>query len=254
MRRWNQFFNIFFCCLLINGAANAARPKGVFHPKTFTLKNGLQVVVITNPRAPIISQTIFYKVGSMDDPDSKSGMAHFLEHLMFEGESSVPAGKFSEEVTRIGGDQNAATSRDYTFYYQHVPKSELERVMQLEAGRMEKLKLFPKHVDVERNVVLEERRARTDNNPSRILTEATMNTFYWHHPYGHPTIGWEHEIKNYALGDAAQFYNDWYAPNNAIAVYAGDITVEKLRPLVEKYYGKIPKRSLPKRTRTLPAQ
>lgn len=238
---WRIAFSFFICCLLLTGECVSARSKGVFHPKTFTLSNGLQVVVITNPRAPIVSQMVFYKVGSMDDPDEKSGMSHFLEHLMFEGESAVPAGKFSEVVARLGGNQNAGTSRDFTFYYQNVPKTQLERVIELEAGRMSRLKISPKHVDIERKVVLEERRMRIDNNPGAILNEATSNTFYWHHPYGQPVIGWEHEIEQYVLEDAQNFYQAWYVPNNAIAVYAGDITVEDVKPLVEKHFGKIPK-------------
>ncbi|MEN8236346.1 MAG: pitrilysin family protein [Pseudomonadota bacterium] len=244
---WRIAFSLFICCFLLTDEFAWAESRGVFHPKTFTLENGLQVVVITNPRVPIVSQTIFYKVGGMDDPDGKSGMAHFLEHLMFEGESAVPAGKFSEVISRLGGNQNAATSRDLTYYYQHVPKTQLERVIQLEAGRMSKLTISPKHVDVERKVVLEERRMRIDNKPGAILGEATMNTFFWHHPYGRPVIGWEHEIETYTLEDAQNFYQTWYVPNNAIAVYAGDITVEEVRPLVQKHFGKISKgASLPR--------
>jgi len=244
-------FGLIIFCLVINADAFSARTSGVFHPETFTLSNGLQVVVITNPRAPIVSQTIFYKVGGMDDPDAKSGMAHFLEHLMFKGASAVPAGEFMETVTRLGGKQNAITSRDYTYYYEHIPKSQLEAVIKLEAGRMSSLTILPEHVDTERSVVLEERRMRVDNNPGAILNEATMNTFYWHHPYGRPIIGWEHEIRGYSLDDAQNFYKQWYVPNNAIAVYAGDITVDEVKPLVEKYFGKISRGPDTRRTKNI---
>ncbi len=207
----------------------------------------MQVVVITNPRAPIVSQTVFYKVGAMDDPQGKSGMAHFLEHLMFKGASDVPAGEFMEAIASLGGEQNAVTTRDFTYYFQHVPKEQLEKTIKLEAGRMSSLTILADHVETERSVVLQERRMRIDNNPAAVLQEATSKTFYWHHAYGRPAIGWEHEIANYSLKDAQDFYQKWYKPNNAVLVFSGDITVEEVRPLVEKYYGKIPSGKLPDR-------
>jgi zinc protease len=225
-----------------------AKEAGIFHPQTFTLENGLQVLVISNPRAPVITQMIYYKVGSMDDPIGKSGLAHFLEHLMFKGTSGVPAGGFMEAITKIGGEQNAVTTFDYTYYYQNVSADHLELIIKLEADRMTNLALLPNLVENERKVILEERRLRTDNEPASILGEAVNKAFYWHHPYGRPPIGWEHEMKTLTQEDAKTFYKTWYAPNNAILIFAGDVTVAKLKLLVEKYYGKIPRGEVPLRS------
>jgi zinc protease len=231
----------------------AAAPSGlcakVFDPKTFTLANGLQVVVISNHRAPIAIQMVWYKIGAADEPAGKSGIAHFLEHLMFKGTKTVPPGEFSKIVARNGGQDNAFTSQDYTAYFQRVAKNRLELVMRLEADRMTGLTLSDREVLPERDVVLEERRSRTDNNPGAQLYEQSQAALYLHHPYGDPVIGWKSEIETLSTEDALAWYRKYYAPNNAILIIAGDVTVDEIKPLAEKYYGPIPSRAVPPRIR-----
>jgi zinc protease len=236
------------------GEGRAATPgntgqAGVFNPETFTLDNGMRVVVVSNHRVPVVSQMVWYMVGAADEPPGKSGIAHFLEHLMFKGTKTLPAGEFSRRVARNGGRENAFTSSDYTGYFQTVAKDRLEMVMEMEADRMSNLVLKAEEVETERQVIFEERRARTDNNPAAILREHVNATLFLNHPYGRPIIGWEHEVRDLSLDDLAAFYRRWYAPNNAILTVAGDITAAELRPLAEKYYGKIPPRPLPSRLR-----
>ena len=211
----------------------------VFNPKTFMLSNGMQVVVVTNQRAPIVAHMVWYKVGAADEPAGKSGIAHLFEHLMFKGTKSIPPGEFSKIVARNGGTDNAFTSQDYTAYFQKVARDKLELVMKLESDRMTNLTLTDKEVLPERDVVLEERRSRTDNNPGAQLYEASQAALYLNHPYGIPVIGWKHEIAALTTNDALSFYRKYYVPNNAILIVAGDVTVDELRPLAEKYYGKI---------------
>ena len=227
------------------GAAQAK----VFNPTTFTLENGLQVVVVENHRNAIVTQMLWYKVGAADEPLGKSGIAHFLEHLMFKGTPSVPVGQFSKIVARMGGHDNAFTSSDYTAYYQVVAADHLEQVMQLESDRMRNLVLDQHNVETELAVVMEERRSRTDNNPAALLTESMEAALYQNHPYHRPVIGWAQEIAGLQLADALDFYGRWYAPNNAILVVAGDVTPERVRDLAEKWYGPIPKSDVPVRVR-----
>lgn len=217
----------------------------VYDPRTFTLKNGLQVVVIENHRAPVVTQMVWYKVGAIDDPDGKSGLAHYLEHLMFKGSSTSPAGRILPEINRVGGEQNAATSPDYTVYYQVIPKSELELIMKLEAGRMAHLEIEEKYAKPELDVILEERHMRIDNSPTGLFFETVLANFLKHHPARIPTIGWEHEIKTFTAQDAQHFYNTWYTPNNAILLIVGDVTVEEVRTLAKKYYETIPVKANP---------
>ncbi|MBE88381.1 MAG: peptidase M16 [Rhodospirillaceae bacterium] len=237
-------------CLVLTCVAcvrtNAALAK-VFSPETFSLKNGLQVVVLPNHRAPVVTQLIIYKVGAMDEPAGKSGIAHFFEHLMFKGTKNLKAGEFSAIVARNGGQENAFTSQDYTGYHQTFAVDRLDTMMRIEADRMRNLLLTKEDIEPERKVVLEERNSRVNNNPGALLREEVNAAFYLNHPYRIPVIGWEHEIKALTLEDLIKFYRQWYAPNNAVLIYAGDVTVEKVRPLVEKYYGKIPTVSIPKR-------
>ncbi|MCG8542738.1 MAG: insulinase family protein [Alphaproteobacteria bacterium] len=220
---------------------------GVFNPQTFTLENGLQVVVITNRRAPVVTHMIYYKVGAIDEPVGKSGVAHFLEHLMFKGTKTLKPGEFSTIIARNGGKENAFTSQDFTGYFQSVAADRLETMMRHEADRMTNLVLNDAEFEAERNVVLEERRSRVENNPSSKLREQANAALYMNHPYRIPTIGWEHEIRAISREDAMDFYRAWYAPNNAILVLSGDITAEQARPLVERHYGKIGARPLPPR-------
>lgn len=235
--------------VFIAGVAFVPAQAGVFNPETFTLKNGLQVVVISNHRLPVVSQMVWYKVGSADDPPGKSGVAHLLEHLMFKGTKVMAPGEYSKILARNGGRENAFTSNDTTAYYQVVAADRLELVMKLEADRMVNLVLTDADVLPERNVVVEERRARTDNNPAALLGEQMSAALYINHPYRLPVIGWKHEMESLTTEDVLAFYRRYYAPDNAILIVSGDITVEKLRPLAEKYYGPIPSRNVAKRVR-----
>ncbi len=229
---------VLFAGTVLTSVASDVRA-AVFDPKTFTLSNGMQVVVISNRAAPIVAHMVWYKVGAADEPPGKSGIAHFFEHLMFKGTDKVPPGQFSKIVARNGGNDNAFTTYDYTAYFQKVARSKLELVMELESDRMKNLTLTDKEVLLERDVVLEERRTRTDNDPSAQLYEAMQAALYLNHPYRIPVIGWKHEIENLTTQDALDFYRHYYVPNNAILIVAGDVTVEQLRPLAEKYYGGI---------------
>jgi zinc protease len=209
-------------------------------PASFTLDNGLQVVVIPDHRTPVVTQMIWYKVGSADETPGKSGLAHFLEHLMFKGTSKHPAGEFSQTVLRIGGNENAFTSTDYTGYFQRVPREQLSRMMEFEADRMTGLILKDENVLPERDVVLEEFNMRVANNPDARLTEQIMAALYLNHPYGRPVIGWHQEIEKLDREDALAFYKRFYAPNNAILIIAGDVDANDVRPMVEKNFGEIP--------------
>ncbi len=215
----------------------------------FRLENGLQVMVIPDHRTPVVTHMIWYKVGSADEQPGKSGIAHFLEHLMFKGTEAHPQGEFSDQVARLGGQENAFTSTDYTSYFQRVAKPHLETVMGFEADRMTGLKLSDAVVLPERDVVLEERRMRTDNNPGARLSEMMQATSYVNHPYQHPIIGWEHEIKGLNREDALAFYRRFYAPNNALLVVAGDVEPEEVKALAEKTYGKVKAADTPPRNR-----
>src|SRR3954463_12419431 len=208
-------------------------------PASFTLDNGLQVVVIPDHRTPVVTQMIWYKVGSADETPGKSGLAHFLEHLMFKGTAKHPAGEFSQTVLRIGGNENAFTSLDYTGYFQRVPREHLAKMMEFEADRMTGLILKDENVLPERDVVLEEFNMRVANNPDARLTEQIMAALYLNHPYGRPVIGWHQEIEKLDREDALAFYKRFYAPNNAILVVAGDVEVADIRPIAERTLGEV---------------
>jgi zinc protease len=208
-------------------------------PTSFTLPNGLQVVVIEDHRTPVVTQMIWYKVGSADETPGKSGLAHFLEHLMFKGTAKHPAGEFSQTVLKVGGNENAFTSTDYTGYFQRVPREQLPRMMEFEADRMTGLILKDENVLPERDVVLEEYNMRVANNPEARLTEQIMAALYLNHPYGRPVIGWHQEIEKLDREDALAFYKRFYAPNNAIVVIAGDVDAKEVRPLAEETFGKV---------------
>ena len=230
--------------------APPARAK-VFNPTTFKLANGLEVVVITNMRAPIVTQMVWYHAGSADEPRGKSGIAHYLEHLMFKGTDQIKPGQFSRIIARNGGRENAFTTYDYTCYYQNVAVDRLPLVMRLEADRMANLRLTDAIARPELDVVLEERRMRTDNDPSSKLYEQAEASLFVHHPYGIPIIGWEHEIRGLDYQDALAFYRTWYAPDNATLVIAGAVTADDVRPLAEQFYGPIPARPVPARVRVV---
>lgn len=206
---------------------------------SFTLDNGMQVVVIPDHRAPVVTHMVWYKVGSADEVPGKSGIAHFFEHLMFKGTSNHKAGEFDQKVAEIGGNENAFTTYDYTAFHQTVPPSALETMMSFEADRMRNLVLTDEVIGPERDVVLEERRSRIDNSPGSLLNEEVDATLYQNEPYRTPVIGWMHEIEQLNRADAIAFYNQYYAPNNAILIVAGDVEPEAVKALAEKTYGKV---------------
>lgn len=235
-------------CGIAGSVALIAAVQGPSHASAkevteFTLENGLDVIVIPDRRTPVVTHMVWYRVGSADEVPGKSGLAHFLEHLMFKGTEKNPAGRFSKVVATIGGQENAFTSQDYTAYYQRVAKKNLESVMSFEADRMTGLHLTDDVVLPERDVVLEERRTRTDNDPAAQLGEALTAALYVNHPYGRPIIGWMHEIRELNRQSALDFYKKYYTPNNAILVLAGDIDADEARALAEKTYGKVPRRT-----------
>src|SRR6201987_3624566 len=225
--------------VLTTPAASAQTPFTSEPPATFTLPNGLQVVVIQDHRTPVVTQMIWYKVGSADETPGKSGLAHFLEHLMFKGTAKHPVGEFSQTVLKVGGNENAFTSNDYTGYFQRIPREQLPLMMEFEADRMTGLILKDENVLPERDVVLEEYNMRVANNPEARLNEQIMAALYLNHPYQRPVIGWHQEIEKLDREDALAFYRRFYAPNNATLVIAGDTDIKEVRPLVEKNFGKI---------------
>ena len=231
---------LLFSLVASTTTAALAQATEVQRPASFTLTNGLQIVVIPDHRTPVVTHMIWYKVGSADETPGKSGLAHFLEHLMFKGTERFPAGQFSQTVIRIGGQENAFTSTDYTGYFQRVPREQLASMMEFEADRMTGLILKDENVLPERDVVLEEFNMRVANNPEARLTEQMMAALYLNHPYGRPVIGWRQEIEKLDREDALAFYKRFYAPNNAILVIAGDVDAKEIRPMVEKAYGGIP--------------
>ncbi len=206
---------------------------------SFLLDNGMEVVVIPDRRAPIVTHMVWYKVGSADEPPGKSGIAHFFEHLMFKGTAKHKAGEFGAKIAEIGGSENAFTTDDYTAYYQTVTPEALETMMEFEADRMRNLILTDAVIGPERDVILEERRSRIENNPEALLAEEIDATLYQNHPYRIPVIGWMHEMEKLNRTDAVAFYDRYYAPNNAILVVAGDVDAKEVRALAEKTYGKV---------------
>ncbi len=232
-------------------AGIAAQPADaqIFNPTTFTLENGLQIVVIENHRAPVVTHMVWYNVGAADEPPGKSGVAHFLEHLMFKGTKKRAPGEFSKIIARNGGRENAFTSQDYTGYFQTIAADRLALMMELEADRMTGLVLTDGIIQPERQVVIEERRSRTESSPRALLSEQVSAATFSNHPYRLPIIGWEHEISALTRKEIIDFYQTWYAPNNAVLVVSGDVTPEQVRALAETHYGPIPAKQLPPRVR-----
>jgi zinc protease len=209
----------------------------------FTLGNGMPVVVIPDHRAPVVTHMVWYRVGAADETAGQSGIAHFLEHLMFKGTKNHPIGEFSQRVAALGGEENAFTTSDYTAYFQRVAKKDLREMMDFESDRMTNLVLTDEVVAPERDVVLEERRSRVENDPASLLSEALSATLYRNHPYGRPVIGWKHEIEALNRDTALNFYKRYYTPSNAVLVVAGDVSPDEVRKLAEDTYGKIPSRA-----------
>jgi zinc protease len=242
----------FFAVAVLTAAATvgghaAVADEPIYAPNvtSFTIANGLTVVVIPNHRAPVVTHMVYYKVGAADEQPGKSGIAHFLEHLMFKGTTTYPAGEFSQRIADLGGNDNATTTDDTTSYYQTVARQHLGLVMAFEADRMANLVITDQTLLPEREVILEERSRSIDNSPSARLGEAMNATLYVNSHYGIPTIGWAHEMATLTRRDALDWYNRYYTPNNAIVVVAGDVDEAEVRTLVEQTYGKLPRRAEP---------
>jgi len=217
----------------------------VFKPTRFVLENGLELVVIEDHRRPVVAHFIYYRVGSMDEDPGKTGLAHFLEHLMFKGTANIESGAFSSLVTKYGGRDNAFTSKDHTAYFQVVSSDKLGEMMEMEADRMTNLSFDDAIARSELAVVLEERLSRVENRPAGILYETLNAALYLSHPYRRPVIGWKPEVSALTKADAMKFYRTWYKPNNAIVVISGDVRPEDALALAKVSYGKIPGGSLP---------
>ncbi|MCX7565612.1 pitrilysin family protein [Sulfitobacter sp. F26169L] len=217
----------------------------------FNLDNGMQVVVVEDHRAPVVQHMLWYRAGSADEPKGSSGVAHFLEHLLFKATDELEAGELSATVAANGGRDNAFTSYDYTAYYQRIAADRLDLMMKMEADRMKNIRLTPENIATERNVIIEERNQRTENNPQALFAEQVSAAQYLNHRYGTPVIGWMHEMEQLDLEDALGFYELYYSPNNTVLVVSGDVTPEEVRTLAEKHYGPIPANpDLPERLRT----
>ena len=212
-------------------------------PDTFRLSNGMDVLVIPDHRAPVVTHMVWYEVGAADETPGKTGIAHFLEHLMFKGTDKIEPGQFSRIVARNGGQDNAFTHYDFTAYFQVIAKDRLPLVMEMEADRMSNLRLSDAEVLPERDVVLEELRMRIENEPAAELQSEMNAALYGDHPYGRDIIGHKAEIAALGTEDALDFYNRYYTPNNATLIVAGDVTAGELKPLAEKYYGGIAERA-----------
>ncbi len=222
-------------------AAARSSEADIFEAHEFTLANGMDVVVVPNHLSPVIVQAVVYKAGAADGLPGKNGIAHFLEHLMFKGTKTLAQGQFSKEVDKRGGSDNAYTTQDVTVYHQEIAKEHLGLVMKMEADRMVNLRLTDAIVLPERDVILQERGERIDNEPGSRLGEALDAVLYRNHPYRLPVIGWRHEMEAYTTEDALAFYKRFYEPNNVVLVVGGDVTTEEVRALADQYFAPIPK-------------
>jgi zinc protease len=242
----SNLLRFFFSLLLVSPLAwaSAGNP-----PQTheFNLSNGLKLIVREDHRAPTVAHMVWYRAGSIDETNGKTGVAHVLEHMMFKGTKKVKSGDFSRLVAAVGGRENAFTSRDYTAYFQQVEKSKLEEVIKLEADRMSNLSFADAEFDKEIQVIMEERRLRTEDNPSSLLNESLMATAFMSSPYRYPVIGWMNDLMNMKAADARDWYRSWYAPNNATVVITGDVDPQNMLRLVQQYYGVVPPHELPVR-------
>jgi len=234
---------LLFACAPLSWAAGADSAD----THEYRLSNGLKLIVREDHRAPTVAHMVWYRAGSMDEVNGKTGVAHVLEHMMFKGTEKVKTGEFSRLVAAVGGRENAFTSRDYTAYFQQVEKSKLDTVIQLEADRMSNLNFDDAEFLKEIQVVMEERRLRTEDNPSSLLNEAFMATAYMSSPYRHPVVGWMNDLQNMKAADARDWYRSWYAPNNATVVISGDVDPKQVLKTVEKYYGAVDAHELPVR-------
>ena len=242
----SNLLRISFLCILFSQISWAATGDS---PDTheYQLSNGLKLIVREDHRAPTVAHMVWYRAGSMDEVNGRTGVAHVLEHMMFKGTHKVKAGEFSRLVAAVGGRENAFTSRDYTAYFQQVEKSKLEEVIKLEADRMSNLNFDDAEFLKEIQVVMEERRLRTEDNPSSLLNESLMATAFMSSPYRHPVVGWMNDLQNMTASDARDWYRSWYKPNNATVVISGDVDPKQILNTVQKYYGAIAAHELPVR-------
>jgi len=236
-----------FYLILCSPTVWAASGASTSNTHEFQLSNGLKLIVREDHRAPTVAHMVWYRAGSIDEVNGRTGVAHVLEHMMFKGTDKVKSGEFSRLVAAVGGRENAFTSRDYTAYFQQVEKSKLDEVMKLEADRMSNLKFDDAEFIKEIQVVMEERRLRTEDNPSSLLYESLMATAYISSPYRYPVVGWMNDLVNMKASDARDWYGSWYKPNNATVVIAGDVDPKVILQAVEKYYGTASARELPER-------
>ena len=242
-----RFAALVLTCMIGLLATPSTMAASSFGAQEYFLDNGLQLVVIENHRAPIVTHMVWYRVGAVDEYAGKSGLAHFFEHLMFKGTEKIPAGEFSKTIARNGGRDNAFTSSDYTAYFQNVAADRLSMVMEMEADRMTGLVIAADEVAAERDVVIEERRSRVENSPSALFREKLQAAKYDVHPYRVPIIGWPEDLATLTREDALGFYNTYYAPNNAIVIVVGDVNPEDVRQLAEQWYGPLPRKDIPPR-------
>ncbi len=231
--------------LLLPGVTSAAQSADAVEVRE--LGNGLRVIVKTDRRAPVVVSMVWYRIGSIDEQNGVTGVAHVLEHMMFKGTKAVAPGEFSRLIAAAGGRENAFTSRDYTGYFQTLHKSALPLSFRLEADRMANLVLSPEEFTKELKVVMEERRLRTDDRPKSIVYERLMAVALAAHPYRNPIIGWMNDLENLSVADTRAFYDHWYAPNNATVVVVGDVAPAEVFSLAEKYFGTLPRKNLPPR-------
>ena len=236
--------SVLFVCFLVVTVLAFMPLTGVANTHEYTLDNGLKLVVKEDHRSPVVVSQLWYKAGSIDELNGTTGVAHVLEHMMFKGTEKVPDGEFSTQIAAAGGRENAFTSRDYTAYHQQLHKRHLPLVMELESDRMRNLILTEVAFEKEINVVMEERRLRTDDNPHSLVYEKMKAVAYQAHPYGRPVIGWMNDLENMTVQDAQAWYDRWYAPNNAILVIVGDVKATEVRKLAEKHYGSIESRPI----------
>lgn len=222
------------CCL--GGTANAAEPV----IDRFRLANGMEVIVIENHRVPAVSHMLWFRVGAIDDPEGKSGLAHYHEHMMFDGTAHYKKGAYADLISRHGGQENAFTGQDATAYYVNIAREYLPLAMELEADRLRGLEITDADALLERDIIIEERRERIENNPGALFAEQMRAALFLNHPYRLPVIGWKHEMEGLTKDDVLALHRGWYHPGNATLIVSGDITAAELKPLAEKYYGDIP--------------
>jgi len=240
MRKTTELFSLALFCLPLTAlSAN--------QPQQEVLANGLTVIVKEDHRAPVVVSQVWYRAGSMDEHNGTTGVAHVLEHMMFKGTKAVPSGDFSKQIAAAGGRENAFTNRDHTAYFQTLERSKLELALKLEADRMQNLALSKSEFDKEIEVVRNERRWRTDDQPHGLVYEQFIATAFQTHPYHWPVIGWMNDLENMKTEDARAWYHTWYAPNNAVLVVAGDVKAEAVFKLAHKYFGPLKAKKLPGR-------